>query len=148
MILNGKGCLTGCGLHGHSLVPILYRVMQYGCCLFIDKTFLLVSSTFFFVVLLFVYMIVEQWRRSGGLHQVRADWWRVSCTYKYYFSNFFKNCCYTLHIITHYVLLLLSSVPIFNMSKMSYHILLLLLLHLTYMASSTASFVDLVTLHR
>ena len=25
MILNGKGCLTGCGLHGYSRVPVLFN---------------------------------------------------------------------------------------------------------------------------
>ena len=51
--------LTGCGLCGYSLVSGL----------FINSLLLFL----FEVILLFVYIIVEQWRRSGGLHQVGAD---------------------------------------------------------------------------
>ena len=44
MILNGKGELTGC--MGTVLVPLFFnRLIQYSC-LFLDKTFLLVSRIF------------------------------------------------------------------------------------------------------
>ena len=61
MILNCKGSLTGCGLHGYSLVSILfYRSIQYSC-LFLYKNFLLLLACF---VLLLLYIIVQQWRRT------------------------------------------------------------------------------------
>ena len=28
VILKGKGCLTGCGLHGHSLVSVIFLMCQ------------------------------------------------------------------------------------------------------------------------
>ena len=59
MILNGKGCLTGSALQG-----VQYRFHTLPIAVFV-------------CLLLFVYIIVEQWRRSGGLHQVWADWSRV-----------------------------------------------------------------------
>ena len=36
MVLNGKGCLTGCVLHGYSLasIPFCNRSIQYMCSLF------------------------------------------------------------------------------------------------------------------
>ena len=34
MVLDGKGHLSGCGLHGYSLVSFLFnRSIQYGFCI-------------------------------------------------------------------------------------------------------------------
>ena len=54
--LNGKGCLTGCDLHGYSLVSILFKPINpiyiYSC-VFFNTTFLLSFQVFLFVGLLF-----------------------------------------------------------------------------------------------
>ena len=64
IILNCKGGLTGCGLHGFSLVSIPLtsqpNIAVLHFCVF----------QFCLFVLLFLYIIVEHWRRSGGLCKV------------------------------------------------------------------------------
>ena len=74
--------LTGCGLHGYSLAstPIqqLNPIWQ-----FVSKKYIFSGLKYFcFLMFLFVYIIVEWWRRSGGLHQVCVyiivEWWRRS----------------------------------------------------------------------
>ena len=39
--LNGKGCLTGCGLHGYSLASVIFLIGQSNIAVFLNKTFLL-----------------------------------------------------------------------------------------------------------
>ena len=60
MILNGKGDLTGCGLHGDSLASIVLTGQSNIAGCFINKTFLLASSVFggifwFFFTLYFIW---------------------------------------------------------------------------------------------
>ena len=74
-ILNGKRDLTGCGLHGYSLVSVLFFKLVNPRAFFnfifiylflnIYKTFLLLFQVIF---CFFLYIIVERWRRKGGLH--------------------------------------------------------------------------------
>ena len=65
MILNSQGCLTGCGLHGYSLVSDLLQLV-IAVVVFNKNIFF---SCFSFVCLFcFLSIIVEQWR--NGLHQV------------------------------------------------------------------------------
>ena len=73
IILNGKVVEQVVVYMGTVKLPFFNSSIQYRW-LFLNKTFLLVSSVVFsflsLFVLLFVYIIVEQWRRKGGLHQV------------------------------------------------------------------------------
>ena len=72
LILNSTVGQTGCGQHGYSLVSIICfnRSIQYGCWLFLNATFLLISrASFCFCFSLHV--IVMQWRGSGGLNQCK-----------------------------------------------------------------------------
>ena len=72
IILNGKVVEQVVVYMGTVMLPFFNSSIQYSW-LFLNKTFLLVSSVFSLLslfVLLFVYIIVEQWRRKGGLHQV------------------------------------------------------------------------------
>ena len=66
MILNGKGCLTGCDLHGYSLTSALFNMsIQYSCCLKI-KHFCSISSVFFisFVVSVYYSLAVAEKKRT------------------------------------------------------------------------------------
>ncbi len=58
MIINGKSRLTGCGLNEHSVAFFLLAFKKKKC-------FTLVSSVVVFrlFVLLFVYIIVQQWKK-------------------------------------------------------------------------------------
>ena len=75
MTLNGKAGLTGCGLQscfryfltGQSNIASFFS--SFFLFLIEQTIFAFVSRAFLFVSL-FLYIIVEQWRRKGGLHQV------------------------------------------------------------------------------
>ena len=94
---------------GTVLFPfLLNRSIQYklGFFVFFNKTFLLFQVFVCLFVLLFVYIIVEQWRRSGGPHQVWTDGGR-SPRHLDTFSNFLLLTAHYTHINTLFVLLLL-----------------------------------------
>ena len=67
MILNGKGCLTGCGPHGYSLVSMLFLTGQSSIPGF---PFLLVSSVCLFVRFVasvyYSWAVEEKWRTTSS----------------------------------------------------------------------------------
>ena len=68
--LRGKGDLTGCGLHGDSLASIVLTGQSNIAVCFQMKHFPSCFKCFFFGFFVVVYIIVEQRRISGRLHQV------------------------------------------------------------------------------
>ena len=65
MFLNGRGCLTGGGLHGWSLASAICTGQPTIAVAITEKKFAFFSSLLFCFVVS-VYVIFEQWRRSGG----------------------------------------------------------------------------------
>ena len=71
-----KGGLTGCGLHGHSLVSVLFLACQSNMagCLYVKhfyscfKLFVSCFGILYCGVEVEAYIIVEQWKRSGGIY--------------------------------------------------------------------------------
>ncbi len=67
MIINGKSRLTGCGLNEYSVAFFFLEFFLF------FKCFTLVSSVVVFrlFVLLFVYIIVQQWKKWRTTSRVR-----------------------------------------------------------------------------
>ena len=103
--------------------------------MFLIETFLLCSSVPCLSVCLFVYIIVEQWRRGGGLLKCELVGGLT-------LSNLFCCCTLDRHI---------NGVPIMDTMLSNYQntpLYLVSVVDCTHVGSAMASFEELVALHR
>ena len=118
MILNGKGGITGCGLHEYNFVSVLFnRSIQYSW-LYLNKSFLHLFSSVF--VRLFVLL--------SRMTTSRVRWFVEGLLDVLTLSNFLLLAVHYTHINTHYVLLLFLTTYLYLVVQISAYTILVLLL--------------------